>query len=188
MAEVVIPVWWKAQEIPLTETSFPMVKKYFHQVLPKGSLTSCVYIVRLSAPYSFVYGEDCEVESPLIYVGSGNLKQRWKSHTKWLQTLGLTLPGGRYELWFCQPKRKGPEAGKFYKDVEADILQWFNKNQKVGYLPFANKKLEKPKGKNSYEKNFFERLVQTDSRYHWAIYPRTNPLWNTYSKGGGKAA
>jgi hypothetical protein len=185
MANVVVPEWWRAQEIPLTEISFPKVKRYFHQALPNNVLKSCVYVVRLSPPYAFAYGDDCEVESPLIYVGSGNFRQRWKSHTKWLQTLGLTLPNGRYELWFCQPTRKGPNGTQFHKDVEADILQWFNKNRKVGYLPFANKKLEKPKGTNSYAKNFFEPLVKTDSRYHWSIYPRTKALLNTYLKGGG---
>ena len=185
MADITIPTWWKASEIPLTEMSFPRVKKYFHQNLPQDGLKSCVYVVRLSPPFSIVYGDDCEIESPLIYVGSGNLKQRWTNHTKWLRELGLALPGGRYELWFCQPTRKGPNAGNFYKDVEAEILQWFNKRQRVGCLPFANKKLEKPKGKNTFDESVFEPIVRTDNRYHWAVYPRTNPLWNVYSKGGG---
>ena len=127
------------------------------------------------------YGDGLELESPLIYVGSGNLKQRWMSHTKWLIEFGLTLPNGRYEVWFCQPKRKGPNAGLFYKDVEADVLQWFR--NKTGYLPFSNKKLQVPKYDNEYDKDFFKSLTATDSRYHWVLYPRTAPLSTIYYKG-----
>ena len=184
MANISNVEWWKAQEIPLTETVFTKVRKYFHKELPSASLKSCVYIIRLSPPFSVVYGQNCEVESPLIYVGSGNLIKRWGSHRKWLKDLGIALPGARYELWFCQPTRKGPGAATSYKDVEADILQWFNHNRTVEYLPLANKKLEKPKNQNSYPDNFYNKIVGLDTRYHWAIYPTRNPISNMYYKGG----
>ena len=185
MANFEIEKWWKATEIPLTEFSLPKIKKYFHVPLPDGGLDSCVYVIRLAPPFAIWYGDGGELESPLVYVGSGNLKQRWLSHTDWLIAIGLILPSARYELWFCKPTRKGPGAGKSYKDVEADVLKWFKR--KTGYLPLWNKKEEKPKHTNTYEKNFFEEIIKVDSRYHWTVYPRTKPLKAIYEKGASQA-
>jgi hypothetical protein len=141
---------------------------------------ACVCFIRLSPPFSIAYG-DSWYESPLIYVGSGDFKTRWKSHRNWLAQLGHSLPSGRYEIWFCRPTRKGPKAGKFYKDVEADVLQWFRDHTE--HLPFWNKKVEKPKNKNEYDKNFFASVSGSDSRYHWVMYPRTTTLKKIYEKG-----
>jgi hypothetical protein len=73
-------------------------------------------------------------DSPEIYVGSGNIQQRWQSHRKRLSSLGAALPGGRYEVWVFRDER--------YRMIEADTLLRFK--EYYGSLPLLNQRLESP--------------------------------------------
>lgn len=172
--------WWKAREMPLLETDWRNIKLYCESDENPFEWERCVYVIRLAPPFCIAYGEGTKIiESPLIYVGSGALNQRWSYHREWLYELGHTIPGGRYEVWVCRPKcRKNPS---FYEQIEADILDYFRTN--TDYLPLRNLKLEGNTGRHTYVDGFFNEIIKPDRRYSWAIYPRIGQIREYYEKG-----
>ena len=180
MAHVTIDEWWKAQEIPLVEINWRNIKRYCGERSDAFDWERCVYFFRLSPPLLIAYGEDGDLESPLLYVGSGTLSQRWSTHRAWLRQLGQLIPGGRYEVSVCRPRLQRTES--FYKDIEADIINEFH--SKTGYYPLRNRRREKAPRKHTYEPDFFGRIFQGDRRYFWAIYPtENNILKDSYYRG-----
>jgi hypothetical protein len=178
MAHVKLQEWWHAREIPLGETKWPNIKLYFHEDGAAREWTRCVYFIRLAPPYAVVYGDDCQLESPLVYVGSGSIKQRWGAHRVWLKQLGDAIPGGRYEVWVSQPRLQ--RRLEFYKDIEADIIGEFRR--RTGFLPFFNRSTPSTKRQHTYDAGFFDSMFKSDRRYGWAIYPRQGPLSAAYYK------
>jgi hypothetical protein len=125
-----IDSWWKAKEIPLLEADWRNIRIYCEQEVNPFDWHRCLYIVRIAPPFTIVYGDNCELSSPLVYVGSGHIAKRWSSHRDWLYELGHAIPGGRYEVWVCQPRCQKPQA--FYEDIEADILTLFRNKSGFG--------------------------------------------------------
>lgn len=179
MAYVQIDNWWKAKEIPLIEADWRNIRIYCEQEVNPFNWDKCLYIIRLAPPYAITYGDDCELSSPLVYVGSGNISNRWSSHRDWLYELGHAIPGGRYEVWVCQPKCQNIEA--FYEDIEADILTRFREKTK-GYLPLRNKRVERTTRQHEYGDGFFNAVIDADRRYDWAMYPLHGDIESWYSR------
>lgn len=179
MEDVELMEWWKAREMPLLETDWRNIKLYCESEENPFEWTRCVYVIRLAPPFCIAYGDDSEIESPLIYVGSGSISQRWSDHRDWLYELGHTIPGGRYEVWVCQPRTQ--KNYTFYEQIEADILDFFR--NKTGYLPLRNLKLEGDTGRHTYADGFFDEIIKPDRRYAWAIYPRLGQIREYYEKG-----
>jgi hypothetical protein len=86
MAHIERADWWKAKEIPLVETDWRNIRLYCEQRENPFDRDRCLYVVRLAPPYAITYGDDerHEVTSPLLYVGSGSIQQRWSTHREWL--------------------------------------------------------------------------------------------------------
>ena len=168
MAHVHIANWWKAKEIPLIEADWRNIRLFCEQDENPFDWERCLYIVRLGPPYALIYGDNEELISPLLYVGSGNIGQRWSSHRDWLNDLGHAIPGGRYEVWVRQPRTQ--HNANFYSDVEADVLTRF-KEATNGYLPFRNLRVEGTPRQHTYEDGFFDQIIKVDRRYLWAIFP-----------------
>jgi hypothetical protein len=168
MVDIEIDSWWKATEIPLIETDWRNIRIYCDQEVNPFKWKRCLYLVRLSPPFSIVYGDECQLNSPLVYVGQGNIESRWSNHRNWLLELGHAIPGGRYEVWVCQPRCRNNRV--LYKDIEADILVQF-KAKSDGFLPLRNQRIEGTPRKHEYAKGFFDDVIKSDRRYLWGIYP-----------------
>ena len=151
--------WHKVKEIPLGEGDWKSIKLYFDEANAGEFLDweNCIYLFRLSPPYCVKYNEKA---TPLIYVGSGAIKQRWASHRDWLISLGTTLPGVRYEVWIAQHSQ--------FREIESDMLYEFKNWSRL--LPLVNRKAANP-AKLTYGENEIERIVDYDKRYSWALFP-----------------
>lgn len=182
MAGIEIPSWWKATEIPLVETDWRNIRLYCNEDENPFDWDRCLYVVRLAPPYCIVYGEDCEIETPVVYIGSGVIANRWATHREWLFELGYAIPGGRYEVWICRPRCRNVKA--LYEDIEADILDHFR--TKCGYLPLRNLRIEGTLRQHEYAPGFFDKIIEADRRYLWAMYPvRGAKITTWYSRGAG---
>ncbi len=177
--------WWKATEIPLADTDWRNIRLYCKNqgTGDPWSWTRCVYCIRLAPPFAIHYEDDDErrcLVSPLIYIGSGSIKQRWSSHREWLGELAYALPGARYEVWVCQPRVKN--APYAYKGVEGYLLTTFQKQ--CGFLPLRNRKIQGHPEHYGFNKEIFDEMAGDDRRFTWAIWPQRGPLERWYYKGG----
>jgi hypothetical protein len=180
MATINIENWWKAFEIPLIETDWRSIRLYCTDEEDPFRWSRCVYIIRTAPPFVLSYGDNAELESPLIYVGRGNIRQRWRHHRKWLAMLGHSVPSGRYEVWVSRPRGRAYEAA--YKDFEADILGEFY--SRAGCMPLFNKRHERSRREHDYNDGLFEEIFSKDARYTWAMYPiRRGVIRDAYQKG-----
>ena len=177
MANVELPTWWKAKEIPLIEADWRNIRLYCEQSSNPFEWDRCLYVVRLSPPYALIYGDSKQLVSPLLYVGSGDIRQRWASHRKWLYELGHAIPGGRYEVWVCQPRRPGNQD--FYADIEAAILTNFRERTGKA-LPLRNQRIETSSREHIFADGFFEDIIRDDRRYLWAMRPRRGSAFGWY--------
>ena len=151
--------WHKVKEIPLAERDWKSIRLYFDEASAGNFLDweNCIYLFRLSPPYCVRYNEE---KTPLIYIGSGAIKQRWGSHRDWLTALAPTLPGVRYEVWIAQHP--------LFRDIESDALYEFKRW--CGLLPLVNRQAANP-AKLTYAEEELERIVEYDKRYSWALHP-----------------
>jgi hypothetical protein len=178
MAHVEIAEWWKAKEIPLIEADWRNIRLYCEQHENPFDWERCLYIIRFAPPYALTYGDESQLISPLLYVGSGFIRQRWATHRGWLYQLGHAIPGGRYEVWVQRPRSQHNE--EFYKDIEADILSHFR--AATGCLPFRNLRVEGTPRRHTYESGFFDEIIGHDRRYIWAMYPISGPAREWYCR------
>jgi hypothetical protein len=166
--------WHKVKEIPLAEREWRSIKLYFDEANAGDFLEweNCVYLFRLSPPYCVKYDEKM---TPLIYIGSGAIRQRWATHRDWIARLGSTLPGARYEVWIAQHLQ--------FREIEADALYQFRKW--CGLLPLVNRKSANPPNL-IYGEHEIESIVEYDKRYCWALFPvRANLEEYYYAKSDG---
>ena len=174
--------WWKATEIPLSESDWRNIRLYSDSDsgINPFEWERCVYCIRLSPPFAIHYGDTKKEEliSPLVYVGSGSIAQRWSNHREWLTYLGYTIPGGRYEVWVCKPRVKNSDEA--YAGVEGHLLTKFR--EKTDYLPLRNKKVQSANKRHTYGDNIYNEIVKADRRYIWAIWPRSGDLNEMYNK------
>jgi hypothetical protein len=168
----IVPEWWKAYGIPLTETDWRNIKLYCTASEDCWDWTEAVYFVRLAPPFLIRYGADDEYDTPLIYIGCGALKQRWGAHCKdWLSGLGRWLPDGRYEIWaFEHPQ---------YRKIEQDALFKFQKNYRR--LPLANRN-GGADNQIEYDDAFYE-VDRKDRRHWWALSPLQPDVLEYFNKG-----
>jgi hypothetical protein len=169
MALVTVEKWWKAKEIPLVEINWRNIRLYWQEDDDFWDWTDTVYFIRLSPPFSVLYGKE---SSPLVYTGSGAIQQRWQSHRDRLYALGESLPGGRYEIWVFRDLR--------YKEIEADSLLRFQKW--TDHLPLMNQRVESSSVAHTYSKEF-DKAADTDRRYWWSIYPTRPDILEIYETG-----
>jgi hypothetical protein len=167
-----LPEWWIAREIPFIENDWRNIQLYCKDPETPWKWKDAIYLIRLSPPFAIRYSDE---PSPLIYVGSGAVRQRWSDHRWWLERLGYYLPGARYEVWISHH----PE----YKRVEADALFLFQQDKKR--LPLMNRKTESANRGNElgYDKDYYETFVEADRRYFWSMEPFQKDILEYFNKG-----
>jgi hypothetical protein len=171
--------WWKALEIPLSESDWRNVKLYCALDTNWESDKEYVYVIRLSPPFAIHYER---ADTPIIYIGrahnASSVKQRWNSHiANWIKPLGRWLPGGRYDMWVLEDHR--------YKEIESDFLTLFK--QEFGRLPLANFQGGVPDGivRHTYDEGELGGLADatSDRRYWWALTPLQADVKAYFDKG-----
>ena len=167
--------WWKATEIPLSESEWRNVKLYCDKDTYWDTSSKCVYVICLSPPFAVCYDKG---DSPIIYIGrtqnGKTFRQRWKSHiATWINPLGRFLPGGRYEMRVLEDHR--------YKAIESDFLFLFRES--YGRLPLANLQGGDKKVKHGYDQKELDELAIRDRRYWWAIRPRQQDVKDYFDRG-----
>jgi hypothetical protein len=131
----------------------------------------------MSPPFSVCYDLN---KSPVLYIGSGHIGQRWSMHRDWLYEIGETLPWLRYEVWVCIPRAQNNPT--VHEDVEAEILKRFQKKYQT--LPLRNQKIQNPRLSHVYADNFFSEIFEfKDGRYRWALYPTKGKPSEYYNRG-----
>lgn len=173
MMSIKLPKWWIASEIPFIESDWKNIRLYCNSSERQWDWNDAIYLFRLAPPFAIRYSSS--MYSPLIYVGSGAIRQRWAYHRWWLEHLGYYLPGGRYEVWVTRHAQ--------YKRVEADTLHMFQKDAKR--LPLMNRRNEKHNrgDGNGYFENYYSTFVAADRRHFWAIEPLQKDVLDYFDKG-----
>ncbi len=143
-------------------------------------LKSSVYVIRVAGYFVIKYPKG---NSPVLYVGEGNFKDRIKKHDEWLKSLNEIVHDFPFQVAFCLPKCKGNNHCK-HQDTEAAVLHAFKK--KYGLAPFKNKQMEYAKIDHEYAPHnpFNEAFnIGKGIRYGWAIEPLpSNLYYETYHR------
>lgn len=172
--------WWKATEIPLAEADWRNIRLYSanQSSINPFDWVRCVYAIRLAPPFAVHYGntEKETLISPLIYLGSGSIAERWSSHREWLTELGHAIPGGRYEVWVCRPRVRNSDTA--YAGLEGYLLQTFR--SRTGYLPLRNRKVQSGNERHEYDEELYKQIIEADRRYLWAVWPTRGHLTDMY--------
>jgi hypothetical protein len=168
-----LPDWWIASEIPFIESDWRNIQLYCNEPETPWKWKNAIYLIRLSPPFAIRYSN--EISSPLIYIGSGDVEQRWSYHRWWLQRLSYYLPGARYEVWISHHLE--------FKRVEADALFIFQ--DKTKRLPLMNRRSEAGNrgDEHGYDKDYYSTFIKADRRYFWSIEPFQKDVREYFDKG-----
>jgi len=146
----------------------------------------CVYFVRLTGDVVPIYPNG---NSPTVYIGEGDAKNRLLSHAKWLTPLITSIPGMGLEVVIAEVARGNNP--KLYQFVEADLIAWFA--EKYGSIPWFNKQREKSKERQYEYAPLAEQILKSKflpgpgNSFQWAIRPtHTNPFHRQWKITGVK--
>ena len=109
---------------------------------------------------------------------------RLRDHMKkWIFPLAPALPNLRLEFNYARIVVRGKGSNSAYKDVEADLLDYFNDT--FGASPLANSQFENHSREHSYVDGFFKVLHPgSGPGYKWALSPlRSNNVYKKSLKG-----
>ncbi|TDM05711.1 MAG: hypothetical protein C4K60_13370 [Ideonella sp. MAG2] len=129
-----------------------------------------VYVISLSNPLTIKYPKK---RSQVLYIGRGDIRQRISSHFEnKLFDLMRSLSGADFDFDFAVPARPGTRD--YYKDVEYQMLEWFNLkfgDQSKRCFPLMNKIKGTKKNNTSDSEWWTKPLKATGARPLWEITP-----------------
>lgn len=125
-----------------------------------------VYVIRISRPLAFDYGEG---HSPVAYIGKGQAQARLTSHLKsWIPHLAKKIPGLKIKVYFCEPRVT--RLGTICEGVEADLIQMFV--ECYGRRPLRNRNTPTKAGTRAYAAGQLHVLHPgKGGGYHRALRP-----------------
>jgi hypothetical protein len=146
-------------------------------------LERSVYIIRMAGSFVIQYPEG---PSPVVYIGRGDSVSRLASHLKtWASDVFVWGSDTEIEIRILRPARRN--RTEYYKNVEADLLEWFR--NRYGILPLINSRYETNwAGAVEYGPSQESRLRQVlgigrGLRPKWAIQPlNSKKLYQKYLK------
>lgn len=165
-APVSAAVSWKEMKIWLAE-----VEEELHD--------RSVYVIRTDRPFSIVYKKK---SSPVLYIGEGNFKARFRDHMKrWISDLSTHLPLLRIDVRYQPIRIKNNLVG--HREVEADLLWEFA--SRYGSSPLFNRQFENSYKIHKYSQGFFNVLHPGSGKgYHWGLTPLASNLnYPSFVKG-----
>lgn len=135
--------------------------------IKENELNRCVYVVRANGIFAIKYGEK---ESPAIYIGRGNFKDRITQHKNWLKPLVDLVGEFKFQIGITFPRVRNNNMA--YKDFEAFLIQEFQKI--YGCAPLANKRLESRRTEYEYAPKADVRsaiMIGKGVKFQWALSP-----------------
>ena len=142
-------------------------------------LDRSVYVIRLNGYNAVAYPKG---ESPTLYVGEGNFKNRITSHRKWAADLIDLVGGFQFQVCVATPRVKSVDRA--YLDCEAALLERFH--LKFQSAPLWNKQLEKrrfPHHVYADRSLDYALCKRSGAKYEWAFRPMpSSPFYRSYMK------
>lgn len=171
-------------KIPLSTGGWIAFKKKVDKAFIELACDSkSVYVIRLCRPFAVYYPNEF---SPVTYIGRGDLKKRLTAHMKsWLKDISKSLDGACFEVAVSRPKAKNNID--FYKDVEADLISFFEED--FGAIPINNARREKHPRAHTYSETEIKRVfgLGKGKGFKWGIWPmNSNPLGLKSSKAAAR--
>ena len=152
-------------------------------------LNRAVYVIRLFGDFSMRYPWG---NSPVVYIGEGDLQSRLGSHNKlrsWMGDLSTLIDGHSFEVGVVCPRvKKAPET---YRDLEAYMLLKFS--EIYGCVPLRNRQIEKRQCKqHTYNDEVINQALKIGKgrRYSWAVepLPSMGSIYDAFHRGWNKKA
>jgi hypothetical protein len=146
-------------------------KEIFLKVQAEGiseeQLARSVYVIRLNGYFCINYPGG---QSPTVYVGEGNFRQRMSEHKKWARDLIELVGKSTFEICIATLSIKNNTGS--HQDCEAALLQLFK--EKYETAPLWNKQLEKRRfNHHEYNKNDMAAALgkRRGAKYRWSVVP-----------------
>lgn len=147
--------------------------------IPEHELNRCVYVVRSNSSFTIRYPKK---NSPTLYIGQGNFKDRLTQHRNWLKELIELVGEFPFLIAVCIPRVRNNTSA--YRDLEAALIIEFK--SEYGYLPLMNKRMQNRLCDYKYvpEQEFRSvLLIGKGVRYDWALEPMpSNRFYDAYYK------
>lgn len=132
----------------------------------EGDLARCVYVLRLNGNFCIQYPTG---QSPTLYVGEGNFRQRINAHRSWVAELEELAGDFSFQVCVAMPRvRKNVYA---YQDCEAALIERFAIH--YGSAPMWNKQFESRRNSYVYSERQMDQALckRSGAKYKWAVAP-----------------
>ena len=164
--------WKRIDWMPHETWTKNILPKLAAHNLKPSDLSRSVYVIRLNGDYCIQYRWD---QSPTIYIGEGNFRQRIAEHRKWVAGLEELVGKFAFQVRIAIPRvRNSPDA---YLDCEAALLQRFG--ALFGSAPLWNCQYENRRNNYLYNDRQMDRALRKGSgtKFKWAIAPMKASLF-----------
>jgi hypothetical protein len=164
--------WERVNWLPDEEWGNETLPKLINIGLSIQDIRRSVYVIRLNGNFCIEYPGG---ESPTVYIGEGNFKQRIDNYKWWLSGLQELVGHSMFEILIAVPRVRNNM--KAHCLTEAALLEHFRERYKTFLL--WNKQRETCKEGYTFNKEFMDEAVckGRGSRYKWAIKPIKNSLF-----------
>lgn len=177
MAHVALP-WTKIDWRPDETWKKHTLPKLVAAGVKPTDLKRSVYVIRLNGDYCVEYPNG---QSPALYIGEGNFRQRISSHRTWVSELTDLVGDFSFQIRIAVPRvRNNPEA---YLDCEAALLERFG--ELFHSAPLWNKQFESRRNGHSYSQSQLDQALCKGSgaKYKWAIKPmKASPFYAEFMR------
>ena len=138
-----------------------------------------VYVIRLLPPFAIRYPR---ADSPVVYIGEGNIPQRISSHNKsWLTALLGEGVDAQVEAMICFPRVRNNQTA--YKQLEASLLGYFRNS--YNSLPLNNRQNETAYNNHQYDSHSIVQALGLGAgkRYKWSLEPmKANRFYEVFHR------
>lgn len=159
--------WKQIDWLPTDTWERGVVPKLEEAEINIRDLKRSVYVIRLNGDYCIDYPKN---QSPTVYIGEGNFKQRISSHRNWTNELKEFVGDFSFDIKIATPRVRKSEYA--YLDCEAHLLIRFQ--EIFGSAPLWNKQIER-RSQIHYtysEKKIKQAICQgRGKKYKWAFKP-----------------
>lgn len=131
-----------------------------------GDLERSVYVLRLNGNFCIQYPTG---QSPTLYIGEGNFRQRITQHRDWVRELKELVGDFSFQVCVAMPRvRRNVLA---YQDCEAALIERFTKL--YGSAPLWNKQRETRRFPYQYNDRQMDQALckRSGAKYKWAVAP-----------------
>jgi hypothetical protein len=134
--------------------------------IKSSDLRRSVYVLRLNGNFCIQYPRG---QSPTIYIGEGNLKQRICEHRAWVVELEELVGEFSFQVCIAMPRVKNNHDA--YLDCEAALIDRFSFH--YSSAPMWNKQYERRRFPYTYSHRQMDQSLckRSGAKYKWAVAP-----------------